>query len=97
VGFISLDISAKIKTMISEVKALWGNRVRVNEDKRNFIMCKLFINELKDLCRVYYIGLIKFPATLSQRRILIPGEIFSFWNINAHDILSSKSGLYHQG
>jgi hypothetical protein len=92
-GLFYLNISAKIKTTISEVKVLW-----VNEDKRNVIICKLFINKLKDLCRVYCIGLIiKFPTKLSERRILIPEVTFSFWNINVRDILSSKTVFYHQG
>lgn len=74
--FLEYPPPPKKKTTISEVKVLWGNSVGVTEDKRNVIMCELFINKWKNLCRVYYIGLIiKFPATLSQRRILIPGEI----------------------
>jgi len=97
-GFTSLNISAKIKTKINEVKVLWGNSVRVNEDKRNAIMCKLFINKLKEICRLYRVGLIiKFPATVSQKRILIPEVTFSFWNTNVRDKLSSKTVLYYQG
>jgi hypothetical protein len=45
VGVISLNISTKIKTTISEVKDLWRNIVRVTEDKHNVIMCKLFNNK----------------------------------------------------